>query len=321
MSIFMTMTSIPARSPLLRWLWIAAGLLAAAIVLVTLAPRALAVTHTQVNNDRPSITTTTTPAPSAARTPAVVPAAQHPVSATAIAQQMQSAIQNASPGTTVGIDVVDTYTGATLASLNAGQQFYTASVVKLLIALDTMQGQGWNPSPDTAGQISQMLSLSDDDIADALWDDGGNDAIIARQVSKIGLSGTTAPGDIGEWGETLTTPKDVVSIFHYISTSIPAPARDLIINALHNTAHTAADGTDQYFGIPDGLSGRAWAIKQGWMDLDSSTTLDTTGLVGDVPGLYRYAVVVLTTQPADTNWSVAGTALTDGVTLLHTVLN
>ncbi|WP_157355797.1 serine hydrolase [Nocardia terrae] len=247
--------------------------------------------------------------------------APHPISVTAIAQQMQAAIQAASPGTSVGIDVVDTTTGTPIASLNADQQFYTASVVKLLIALDTLKSQNWQPDSDTADQITQMLSTSDDDIADVLWDNGGNDAIIDRTVRDIGLTATTAPDDIAQWGETQTTPRDVVSVFHYITTEIPASARDLILGALHNTSQTAADGTDQYFGIPDALTGASWAVKQGWMDLYTSTTLDTTGLVGPSPDQpYRYAVVVLSTQPAGTSWAAAGTALTAGVQLLHAVL-
>ncbi|MEC3914654.1 hypothetical protein [Nocardia sp. CDC160] len=281
------------------------------ISLASLAPRALATSRDQIGFDQ--VPETTPPG-----TTAIAP---HPISVTAIAQQMQAAIQAASPGTSVGIDVVDTTTGTPVASLNADQQFYTASVVKLLIALDTLKSQDWQPDSDTADRVSQMLSTSDDDIADALWDNGGNDAIIDRMVSTIGLTATTAPEDTAQWGETLTTPRDVVSIFHYITTAAPASARDLILGALHDAAETAADGTNQYFGIPDALTSASWAVKQGWMDLDSSITLDTTGLVSPSPDQpYRYAVVVLSTQPAGTSWSVAGAALTAGVQLLHAVL-
>ncbi|WP_230329492.1 serine hydrolase [Nocardia aurantiaca] len=307
------MTSIQAGSPRARWFWIAAGSIVAVISLAALsAPEALATSHDQVGVGQVPETTA----------PSTTVIAAHPISVTAIAQQMQTAIQAASPGSTVGIDVVDTTTGAAIASLNADQQFYTASVVKLLIALDQLKTQGWQPDPDTAAEITQMLSTSDDDIADGLWDAGGNNAIIDRMVSTIGLSATTAPDDIAQWGETLTTPRDVVSIFHYITTAVPASARDLILGALHDTSETAADGTDQYFGIPDALAGANWAVKQGWMDLDSSITLDTTGLVGPSPDQpYRYAVVVLSTQPAGTSWSVAGAALTAGVALLHATLH
>ncbi|WP_162958826.1 serine hydrolase [Nocardia yunnanensis] len=275
------------------------------------APRALAVSRDQIGLDQ----VPETPAPG---TTLIVP---HPISVTAIAQQMQAAIQAASPGTSVGIDVVDTTTGTPIASLNADQQFYTASVVKLLITLDALKSRDWQPDSDTADQLAQMLSTSDDDIADMLWDTGGNDAIIDRMVAAIGLTSTTAPEDTAQWGETLTTPRDVVTVFHYIDSKIPDSARDLILGALHNTSQTAADGTDQYFGIPDALTGAGWAVKQGWMDLGTSTTLDTTGLVSPSPDQpYRYAVVVLSQQPAGTSWAAAGNALTAGVQLLHTVL-
>ncbi|MFJ4649963.1 hypothetical protein ACIP5Y_01675 [Nocardia sp. NPDC088792] len=252
-------------------------------------------------------------------TPPISPG-QAQVSAATLAQQMQGAIQAISPGTTAGIDVVDMRTGDTVADLNSGQQFYTASVVKLLIAIDALKSQNWQPDPGTSGQIQQMLSTSDDDIADDLWVQNGSDDIVNRMIGLIGLSGTTAPGDDGEWGETLTTPRDVVTIYQYIENSVPEPSRDLIMNALRGATATAADGTNQYFGIPDAFPGYTWAVKQGWMDMDASTTLDTTGLVGPSFDPLRYAVVVLSTQPAGTNWTVGGAALTAGVALLHVVM-
>ncbi|MFJ9363490.1 hypothetical protein ACIRRA_03590 [Nocardia sp. NPDC101769] len=233
---------------------------------------------------------------------------------------MQSAIQDASPGTEVGIEVVDTTTGAVIADLNADQQFYTASVVKLLIALDELKSQGWKPDSDTAGQLDRMLSASDDDIADRLWGRNGGNAIVSRMAELIGLNGTRPPSDPTEWGETLTTPNDVVAIYHYITATVPEPASDVILNALRNTSRIAADGTDQNFGIPDGLPGTTTAIKQGWMILDTSTTMNTTGLVGSAPGQpLRYIVVVLTSQPAGVSWTAGGAALTAGVGVLRSV--
>ncbi|MFI1918491.1 hypothetical protein [Nocardia sp. NPDC020380] len=244
-----------------------------------------------------------------------------PAAATQLAQAMQAAVQAASPGTQVGIDVTDTATGTQLVGLNTGQQFYTASVVKLLIALDALNSQGWQPDSATSAEISQMLSASDDNIADSLWDANGGDAIVSRMVSLIGLTNTQPPLDPDEWGETLTTPQDVVTIYHYITTVVPEPSRDLIMNALGGADQIAADGTNQFFGIPDAMTGDTWAIKQGWMTLDTSTTLDTTGLVGSGPGQpLRYAVAVLTTQPSDVSWTAGGAALTAAVAPLQSVL-
>ncbi|MFI5777565.1 serine hydrolase [Nocardia sp. NPDC051570] len=252
--------------------------------------------------------------------PILKPAAPQGLSPIALAQQMRAAIENVSPGTNPGIEVVDTATGTELASLNADSQFYTASVVKLLIAIDAADGQGGDPDPATAGQIRQMLSASDDSVADVLWDADGGDAIIDRMTALIGLPGTQPPDDPDQWGETRTTPRDIVTIYHYLTTAAPQPERDLVLGALGSINEVAADGTDQYFGIPAALPGTDWAVKPGWMSLDSSTTLNTTGLVGSTAEPLRYAVVILTSQPAGISWTTGGAALTAGVGVLRTTL-
>ncbi|MGW4245999.1 hypothetical protein, partial [Nocardia sp. NPDC004722] len=236
-----------------------------------------------------------------------------------VARQMQSAIEDVSPGTEVGIDVVDTGTGGVVATLAPDKQFYTASVVKLLIALDVLHGKG--PQVDSADstRLERMLSASDDDIADELWSVGGGTAIVNRMVDLIGLTGTQPPEDTSQWGETRTTPADVVSIYRYLATSVPEPARRIIMNGLSHTSRIAADGTDQSFGIPNAFPDVPSAVKQGWMMLRASTTMNTTGLVGISPDQpLRYIVVVLTTQPAGIGWSTAGSALTAGLTVLRT---
>ncbi|WP_218025284.1 hypothetical protein [Nocardia jejuensis] len=309
------MTSIPARPRRFRWLLIAAGCLATLVTTAAaVAPQALATPHEQIAVARQP---TIAPVPPVTAAPTSAQA-----SATALGRRIEAAIEALSPGTTVGIDVVDTRTGSTLAGLDTDQQFYTASVVKLLIAIDDLESQGTQPDSDATNRISEMLSASDDDIADQLWDADGGDAIVTRMADLIGLTDTAPPLDPAQWGETLMSPRDVVKVFGYITTTLPEPDRDLVMNALSGATRISADGTDQYFGIPDGLGGDAWAIKQGWMALDSSTTLDTTGLVGADPNMpLRYAVVILTTQPADTSWDTGVSALTAGVALLHTVIS
>ncbi|KAA8887995.1 hypothetical protein F3087_13005 [Nocardia colli] len=261
------------------------------------------------------------PTPPAAMTPVRGTLAPHPLRtagpSTELAQQMQAAIQAVSPGTEVGIDVVDLDSGTTLVGLNPDQQFYTASVVKLLIALDALNQQGWQPDSDTADRVATMLSASDDHIADELWDEHGGDSIVSRMIDAIGLTATQPPEDPEQWGETLTTARDVVAIYRFLATTVPEPSRSLVVDALRGTSEISADGTDQYFGIPDGLSGVSWAVKQGWMSLDTSTTLDTTGLVGPTTGRLPYVVVVLTSQPAGIDWATGGSALTAGIGVLR----
>lgn len=240
---------------------------------------------------------------------------------TVLAQQMQAAIQTVSPGTEVGIDVVDISSGTTFAGLNLDQRFYTASVVKLLIALDALNRQDWQPDSATAARLRTMLSASDDDIADALWDENGGDSIVARMIDVIGLTATLPPEDPEQWGETVTTARDVATIYRFLTTTVPEPSRDLVVGALHDASEIAADGTDQYFGIPDGLTGLSWAVKQGWMSMNTSTTLDTTGLVGPSATQLPYVVVVLTSQPTGTDWTTGGSALTAGLDVLRGIVD
>ncbi len=290
---------------------------------VAAAPSARAATHDSVaaqHNSAPTASAVAVPVPSLPipGLPSGSAGTAPQVSPEAMGQKMQAAITSASPGTRVGIDVLDTATGATIADRDSAQQFYTASVVKLLIALDKLNSQGWRTDPATTAQLQQMLSASDDDIADRLWVADGRGAIVTRMAGLMRLTGTRAPSDPGQWGETLTTAKDVVTVYRYLTSTVPQPARDVIMTGLRGAKQTAADGTDQYFGIPDGLTGADWAVKQGWMSLNDSTTMDTTGLVGAGAGQpLRYVVVVLSSQPAGISWTTGGNALTAGVRVLH----
>lgn len=276
--------------------------------MLIVAPLAMAIT-TQRHSDRiPG--SVPPPAPFVLPTP---PAAV-PVD---VAARARGAMLAKEPDARVGIDVVDCRSGVTIAESGSGDQFYTASVVKLLIAVDALRSENWAPDTHTKAQVQQMLSASDDNIADLMWDNDGDTAIVTRMADLMRLGNTRPPTDPDEWGETLTTAHDVVTIYRYLVNSVPEPSRGIIVDALKNANHIAADGVDQYFGIPNGLPGVGWAVKQGWMMLDTSTTLDSTGLVG--PNL-NYVVVVLTEQPADVTPSDGGAALTMGVATLRDVV-
>ncbi|QUQ71875.1 serine hydrolase [Kutzneria sp. CA-103260] len=253
-------------------------------------------------------TTTTTPPTTTTTPPPTVPPED-------IGQLVLKAIDSVSPGTEVGVLAVDTQTGQAVASYNANEPMYTASVVKLLIAIDLLHSQNWAPDAATAAELERMISYSDDDIADSLWDQDGGNSIVTRMVSLIGLTGTQPPDDPSQWGETLMSAQDVVTTYQYIQDDIPTQAQDVLLTGMSNAAGTAADGFQQYFGIPDGLPGTTWAIKQGWMLLMSTTVLDTTGMVGLGPTM-PYAVAIMTELPAGTSWATGSNAVTAGAAAL-----
>lgn len=252
------------------------------------------------------VTATSRPAPQSTTPPPPPPPVDNP----AFAQDTQQAVRAVEPDAQVGVEVFDRQTGTVLTNLNETHQFPTMSVVKLLIALDVLHNNGWAlPSSGMQQQLTQMISYSDDGIASNLWGSYGGPAIITNMANVIGLHGTQGPSsDPGEWGDTLTTPADLVTLYQYITDKLPAADRDLLVNAMYNAAQTAADGTNQYFGIPDALPHSTWAIKQGWGTSGNRAVVNTTGLIGSND---RYVVVVLTAAAEGTD-SALRSAITSG---------
>jgi hypothetical protein len=228
-------------------------------------------------------------------------------------KQAMKAMQAVLPNAQVGFEIFDRHTGTVLTSQNAGQQFASMSVVKLLIALDVLARANWaTPDGVTQQQLHEMLADSDDRIANDLWSVDGGPTIVTRMVGLLGLTGTRPPGDPGEWGDTLITPQDTVTVYRYITDELPTPDRDLVLGALADTPRSAADGFDQYFGIPDGMPRTTWAIKQGWGTSGSRAVMNSTGLVGTD---LRYVVVVLVSASAN-SYSTVPAVVTAGARAL-----
>ncbi|HEY2764334.1 MAG TPA: hypothetical protein VGJ13_10035 [Pseudonocardiaceae bacterium] len=252
--------------------------------------------------------------PTTVATPAALPAVDPAVVAARVQQTMLAVL----PSADVGFEVYDRQTGTVLASNNADQQFAAMSVVKLLIALGVLAANNWAlPDSGTQQQLHQMLADSDDGIADNLWGADGGPALVTRMVTLLGLTGTRPPDDPGEWGDTLITAQDMVTVYRYITDQLPAPTRDFLVGALSDAPQTAADGFDQYFGIPNGLPHTTWAIKQGWGTSGSQAVMASTGLVG---GDLRYVVVVLSSASANSYLRVPA-VVTAGASALADVLS
>ncbi|GAB3563219.1 hypothetical protein GCM10027445_05260 [Amycolatopsis endophytica] len=201
----------------------------------------------------------------------------------------------AAESSATSVVVFDRTTGKTLRADEPDARFRSASLVKLLIAIDLVQRGHVTPQHPSA-RVTRMLAYSDDTIADALWTSGGATGIVRRTVSSLNLSDTEPPVDPGRWGDTLLSASDVVKIYRAVL-ALPASQRDLILDPLRDAPETAADGTNQHFGIPSALPGRSWAIKQGWAAGRGGVDAHTSGLVGPDD---RYVVVVLSHRPSGT---------------------
>lgn len=190
----------------------------------------------------------------------------------------------------VGVTVMDLQTGQTV-SQDGDKQFYSASLSKLILAVDALQ----QPlSDDDEDLIHRALSASDDEAMDVLWERFDGMDAIGRVAAEAGLTETHAPDDPSQWGEVVITANDMVRLYHYI---LGSPVRDTVVAALSAATPTAADGFDQEFGLL-GISG--FYAKQGWMYyLPSDVYLHSAGVLDN-----RYAVAVLTTSPTG-SWTTA----------------
>ncbi|MCI2423496.1 hypothetical protein MOQ72_39420 [Saccharopolyspora sp. K220] len=160
--------------------------------------------------------------------------------------------------------VVDVESGETALKHHEHDKFRSASLVKLLIAIDYLEALngGEIPAEDRA-LLEPMLRSSNDDAASALWVRGGQKAIVDRMVAKIGLVDTAAPVDEGMWGYTALSASDVAKIYQYILHDAAPEVREFMLTNLHAHTKCADDKFDQSFGIPSAVD-EPGAVKQGW---------------------------------------------------------
>ncbi|MDT4933794.1 MAG: hypothetical protein QOK11_1686 [Pseudonocardiales bacterium] len=210
-----------------------------------------------------------------------------------------------SQGYRSGIGVLDLQTGQYTGAGADTEWFASESVVKVMIAARLLAtGQMTGATETTA---YQMITESDDDDADALYGLVGGADVLPWAESYFHIPDLGAPpADPAWWGSTEITAKGMVSLYAAIAKD--PGIGPWLMNAMAHTTHYAADGTDQFFGIPSATTGAA--VKQGWGDngLDApNAVFDSTGYVdGD-----RYAVAILT-DGAPSTYGAAISALVTG---------
>lgn len=222
--------------------------------------------------------------------------------------------------------VFDRKAGRVVVERRARQVFRSASVVKVLLALDYMQEH--EVSAADRKLLGVMLRSSDDAAATEFWRRGGQKRVLERMVRRAGLRETAPPpaDKPGFWGYTALSARDVVLTYRYLLEKAPAAQREFVLGQLRRSTPCGSDGFDQTFGIPRAAK-RPWAVKQGWSGFGDSpaepcgrTThqvawrpdlgigrpvLHTTGVVGDK------IVVVLTLHAAGTSFRTASAKITE----------
>jgi hypothetical protein len=229
---------------------------------------------------------------------------------------------------TAGIAVFDREAGQFVHQQDADRQFRSASVVKLLIALDFFWDRGpeYDVPPADRERLDVMLRSSDDDAASYYWEQLGGAAIVDRMVKRLGLTHTAGPpvSHPGFWGYVAITAADTVRIYRYLLEDAPLPVCEYVMGQLHQATRHGTDGFDQYFGIASVFE-TGYSIKQGWSGFHGSSgyrsdkakpqsvvdlvndALHTTGTVGADD---RTIVAVFTLHPSGTPYEQAYAAVT-----------
>lgn len=169
------------------------------------------------------------------------------------------------PGVTTGYVVYDRQTGATPVQYQSRYQFRSASLVKIIIALDYLERRGpsYQLTPTELNGLQIMLRRSDNKTAKEWWIDGGRTAVITRMAAKMGLQDTTPPADPVYWGYTAISAADMLKVYRYLWEKAHPNFRNLVGGNLRLAARCSQGGDDQFFGIPRAIP-KPWSIKQGW---------------------------------------------------------
>ncbi|MEV1287235.1 hypothetical protein [Micromonospora sp. NPDC049679] len=231
--------------------------------------------------------------------------------------------RSATAGMTVGYAVFDRQTGRFTERRNSTTRFRSASVVKLLIALDQL----WTRDPGRLSakdrsRLTSMLRSSNDGAATYFWNRGGNRNVALRMAKRLKLRNTVPPPSSlrGWWGYVGISAEDVVRIYRFILDSARRPVRDFIMGNLSQATTRAGDGFNQKFGLLTFAAPRA--VKQGWsgfggnppsrakipgLDLRSDA-LHTTGTTGRNN---RFVVALFTLHGKGTRYATACAKVTN----------
>ncbi|GGU50954.1 hypothetical protein [Lentzea flava] len=256
------------------------------------------------------------------------------------------------PDAKAAFAVFDRKTGRTTIAWDEHAQFRSASVVKILIALDYLEKRGPDAEipPADLARLEPMLRSSDDNAASELWVQEGWEKIVERMVVKLGLQDTAPPVNVGFWGYTALSAADVVKIYRYVLDRAHPKFRDFIMGNLHKATKCATDGFDQSFGLPSVVHGEV-AYKQGWsrfgdtppkpcvesprpptyagvakdgplgLGARSAADVDLTRPAMHTTGTYghndRKIMVVLTLEPVGTTWNVSADRITRLTRAVH----
>lgn len=262
-------------------------------------------------DDDPASVTAESPTPTT-EAPPTTPAPRTGLAEAAV----EAAEAAADPKTELAVAVLDRTTGEIALGDRGDEAFYTASLAKLVVAVDMMDRRrfdGLVVDDDDIALLRRALGPSDDAAMNALWSKFDGEGAAARVREQLELTTAQAPKDPSQWGQMSVSADDFVRIWRYVLDELPSADRELLIGAMADAPSKARDGFNQAFGLlsPEvrGPEGPGVVAKQGWMCCFSGKYyLHSSGVVGPDN---RFLVVLLTREPRGPGWEAARQGLDD----------
>jgi hypothetical protein len=180
--------------------------------------------------------------------------------------------------------------------LNGDAQFELASVAKvpiMLTLLDQTISEGRQLTDDEQYELTQMITLSDNDAADWLWNDVGGAEPVTEFLQTAGIDDAVI--DPSDWGTSTLSPRDAATLMADLvgGTILDEPTRTLAMDLLSSVDPSQVWGA--VAAAPSGETG----VKNGWYPENGGWVLDSTGFVRDAGSGPNYTIAIFTYGQAD----------------------
>jgi beta-lactamase class A len=195
-------------------------------------------------------------------------------------------------GSRVGMTVYDVSRGVTY-QYNSDTGFTVASSVKvpiMLALLTQLEAQQRAPNSDEMSLLTTMIENSNNDSAQALYEEIGDAPGLSAFMQSVGINGLSAAS--GAWGWSTITPTAMTQLLTLLQGGkILTPAdRALALNLMENIE------SDERVGVGTmAPPGATVALKDGWVnEPDGLWAVNSSGIV--MVGTETYIIAVYTGQ-------------------------
>lgn len=191
----------------------------------------------------------------------------------------------------IGVSVLDRRTGVQWA-YRGKALVRTGSVAKVLIvgaALRKARAAGKPLSSAQKEQARLAITRSDNAAASALYTWIGGHPAVADLAADLGMTATAGATAAEHWGQTLTTPDDLVRMMSQLTQAtqaIHATDRAYLLDLMGKVVSTQRWGVGSVWSGPVKVR-----MKNGWMAVDNPWVINS---VGDVRGAGRdYCLAIM----------------------------